>query len=185
MKKETSLTQLRAAVSSTLLQAQLYTLESLKIQDPAYDHNHGMTEKDVQIVNDLLLHFNERVKSEKPLPGDIMLLEGYNSYHDRVVCYRGGIDALNMYGENGLYCFTAGESHVRLVKSRDKNKWTDLSFSTSGGYFLNVDPAQAKFEGYDMNQFWTWGSQGACGDGGIYFKVPVKVWSHVDHKNIY
>ncbi len=157
-----------------------YTLETLKPLNASFDREHGLKEKDADIVNSMIRRFENIVKSTTPEKGDIIYLEGYRSSEQRVIRYRGHIDDTNAYGEDKLYCVTSATlSNVRQV-SNDK-----ISLSTGGGYWLSVEPAHAEFLGYALKEFWAWGSNGACGNGSVYFLAPVKVWKHVDHKNIY
>lgn len=164
--------------SNKILVIEEYTVETLKAFNRSYDTEHGVTESDVIKANKIIADLHDQLETTTPHAGDIVICEGFNTYNEKEVTYKGHLEAVGKpeWGIKGLYvCTSPSGSHITV----------DLTFSTSGGYWVEVEPSKVSFVGYEMKSFWTWGHNGACGNGGFYFKAPVKVWKFKDNNLIY
>jgi hypothetical protein len=145
----------------------MYTLESLKKYDERFDYIHKVTEKDVEIVNKLVLGIT-KTRNNTPQTGDIVIFK-------------------DKYGD--LY----ENAHIEVIRENDIEiccnpyvPFTDydleqnkLYTNTSGGHWTSV-PKELKFIGTKKKKFKQWGHCGACGDGAISFEVDVNVWEYAE-----
>ncbi len=157
-------------------QVDTHTTGSLEAHNRSYNQEHGIKGRDAQIANHITDLLREKVKSNTPEIGDRIILEGYNSYDKKDVVYDDGIiESLNAYKTGKLYACCNGSPYI----------YNTGNLSVSGGYFLTIDPSKVEFVGYSTRFFWTFGWNGACGNGGIYFEAPVKVWRYKNNEEIY
>ncbi|MBA3010051.1 MAG: DUF4121 family protein [Desulfobacula sp.] len=142
------------------------TKETLKrySQNLLFNRMHGLTDKDVLIANrmhDLIL--NSRDKS-RPTPGDIIVC-----CSDQISYEYGHLNT-DIKTE---YCSICTQAYTPFV-------FDDLDmpyFSTSGGYWISeTDPKMFEYIGERKKLFCTWGHDGACAGGAVYFEVLVNAW---------
>ena len=103
---------------------------------------------------------------EIPLPGDIVEGAYYNGKHP---FHYGIIDSRDYMTEEGRLTICAGGSPY-IVPST-------ASLSISGGPFFSVEPRHLTYIGKEERLFWTFGHDGACANGGVYFPVTVNCWT--------
>jgi hypothetical protein len=85
---------------------------------------------------------------------------------------RGHLENENYFDTYGYnFCVQPSIPNVGLTKKGG------VSYSTSGGYWVTEkDGKKFKYVGTRKKLFWTFGHNGACGNGGVYFKAEVAVW---------
>jgi hypothetical protein len=106
-----------------------------------------------------------QLSDNEPHVGD--LVQG--AYYDGMYEYQyGRIDKI--VGDKITVCASAS---VNVYES--SKKW--IGTSISGGPFFTHDRKEFNLVGNDEADFWTFGRVGACANGGLYFKAPVRRWS--------
>ena len=70
------------------------------------------------------------------------------------------------YDDDEIYICENASTHV-----------SDGDISSSGGVWHRI-PKDLKKIGTTVRSFWTWGSMGPKGNGGIYFKAEVSLWEY-------
>lgn len=143
-----------------------YTVESLKEINEVYDRQHGVTEIDVDRVNQAI-EIIENSRKKTPQVGDVV--EYTNQYGDYYA--HAHIETV----EKELYiCERAYEPFV-FFNPEDKTFCT----STSGGTWAHI-PKKLKLVGVKEKAFVGWGHNGACGNGAVRFYAQVNVWEYTE-----
>lgn len=143
-----------------------HTMADLVAMSYAYNHYHGVREKDVKLANYLSQLLEDTRCDNCPTPGDIIICKGPG----KVEYKRGHLDR-----ELGDYSSICVKPYTPFTFASN----TGLYFSTSGGYWFSVpDELQelVKYVGKDKKLFTTWGHCGACADGAFKFQAIVNVW---------
>ena len=152
----------------------MYTAEQLKAENYLYDKEHGVNSVDVDKINALKALLESELKDSLK-PGVIVVCKGEEK------TYEGGhLDDTNYLGEYGCHVCVHPSVYVDFSGRDDKKFW----FSTSGGYFFSEkDTGKFKFTGKTrLKNFWTFGHNGACGNGGIWFQAEVAVFEYESEK---
>ena len=142
----------------------LYTMEQLKDKNIPFLSEHSMHNLDVKIVND----FVKKIESSRKgaiLPGDsVRLTTGYGEYfpNARVLSVK----------DNKVIVY----EHASAYIGKDDNELGYyLNFSGGVRHEINVDLIKCTDEFCEEN-FWCFGSLGACAYGGLWFSAKVAVW---------
>ncbi len=150
----------------------MYTIESLNTQINYLFHNqHGINEKDVEIVNKIVTALEKELKGSTIKPGVKVRCIG------KKVTYENG--HLEIHRDDGEYEICMHPS-VYVGLSEDNKPW----FLSSGGYYANAgEGKKIKYTGKtELKDFWTFGHNGACGHGGIRFQAEVAVFKYEDEQ---
>lgn len=122
-----------------------YTVETLKPLNILYDHEHWLTQQDVDMANGYV-ELIERTRSEKtPQIGDRLI------YVDRYGKYYGNALIENNDEESGRISISE-EPYIPFVWEQDAN----IRLSVSGGAFHHIDPKQLKFVRWTEGAFKDW-----------------------------
>lgn len=149
-----------------------YSIETLKERNVSYDHEHGLTQEDVDMAN-RYVELIERTRSEMtPQVGDRLV---YVSRHGDHYPY-----ALIDDERNGSLS-VCEQPYVPFV-------WPaagSIRLSVSGGAFHSIDPKDLKFVKWTEGSFKDWGHCGACGNGSVSFTANVPLWSYHEPEPLY
>lgn len=144
-----------------------YTVETLKPLNILYDHEHRLTQQDVDMANGYV-ELIERTRSEKiPQVGDrLIYVDRYGKYYgNALIEKRKNTDGLISICEIPYIPFIWEE-------------YDGIGLSVSGGSFHHIDPLQLKFVRWTEGIFQDWGNCGACANGAVAFTAKVPLWSY-------
>lgn len=147
------------------------TKSELKLINASYDQQHGVNEKDVEIVNNIIPIIECSRDIEGPQVGDI--IEFTNKYGDYFT--NAHVDEIR---DDKIYI--CEKPYVPFV-SAYRNK---ISTSTSGGAWSWI-PRNLKYIGSKNKHFYIWGHSGACGNGALIFNAEVNVWEYSECEQEY
>jgi len=152
----------------------MYTAEQLKEANYTYNNDHGVNQTDVDKINGLKALLESELKDSLKA-GVIVVCKG-----DEKTYEKGHLDDVNYLGEYGYHVCVQPGVYVDFSSKSNKKFW----FSTSGGYFFSEkDSGKFKFTGKTrLKTFWTFGHNGACAGGGIYFQAEVAVFEYESDK---
>lgn len=147
-----------------------YTVETLKKENYRFDNMYGITDADVTKVNNLITMIESSRTQEHIQIGDtVQYTNEYGDYFqhalitnindDVEICERG---SMYTYIYEGKFCH-----------------------STSGGSFSHHNINDFTYIGKTTRTFWTFGHNGMCANGGIYFTVTVNLWECNDNKEMF
>lgn len=149
-----------------------YSIETLKERNVSYDHEHGLTQEDVDMAN-RYVELIERTRSEMtPQVGDRLV---YVSRHGDHYPY-----ALIDDERNGSLS-VCEQPYVPFV-------WPvagSIRLSVSGGAFHSIDPKELKFVKWTEGSFKDWGHCGACAHGAVTFTAKVPQWIYREPEPLY
>jgi len=131
----------------------------------SYVYEHGLNTfefKKADLVREAIEHRN--LNTDKPCDLDAVY---YVNEYERE--YPNAILAGDTYRDGTTTLCENGSVHVSLYDN-------ELCHSISGGAFPVINPDDLIPNGTKKRLFWTWGSCGSCGNGGIYFTAKVKNW---------
>ena len=148
----------------------MYTIETLKEVNGAYDHNHGVSLHDLDLANYYLTVIESRVGKAKPTSGDV--IDFTNKYGERYE--RARIETID---EDGLSVCMLPFTPFVLV-SEDHGEFIT---NTSGGPWSKVK-GEAQWIGTIPKRFKAWGHNGPCASGAFEFFAEVNVWRYVEPK---
>lgn len=151
-----------------------YSIETLKPLNVSYDHEHWLTQADVDMANNRV-ELIERTRSETtPQIGDrLIYVDKYGKYYGNAL-----IDSKDK--KDGLLSICE-EPYVPFVWEQDDS----IRLDVSGGSFHFVDPKRMKFVKWAEGAFKDWGHCGMCGNGTVCFTARVPVWSYSEPEPIY
>ena len=147
-----------------------YTVETLKKENYHFDNEHGITDADVTKANRIIDAIENSRSTEHIQVGDV-------------------VQYTNEYGEYF--------PHAMITKLNDDaeicehgNMYTNIHedefcHSTSGGSFSHHEMNGFTYIGKITNTFWTFGHNGACANGGVYFTATVNLWECNDNKEMF
>ena len=144
------------------------SLATLRLNNRAYDREHGVCSLDVSKVNKLIWFLEKERSRNYPVPGDTV------RYTDQYGNYFPQAHIKNI--SNGI-CTIREQAGVYVARSGNTDCGT--YFIDSGGSVAEIPLSSVKFKGRELKDFWTFGSCGACGGGAIYFKAKVNVWEYI------
>lgn len=145
-----------------------YTREVLIKENRGYNNEYGVTESDVNKVNEFLTVIEGR-GNDTPQTGDVIqYVNKYGEYFSKA-----SIEYTETEGRyGGNVCEHAG-SYIWL----DNGK---IKLSSSGGAWANIDLSKLKYVGKANRTFWFFGHCGATANGGVYFTAKVNLWEYKD-----
>ena len=149
-----------------------YTLDTLRALNPLYDHEHGLTQQDVEAVNAMKKYIESTRSADRPQCGDRV------RYVSRHGDYAGS--ALIAYDRNDM--LTVCICPYDPFASRTKD---GVQCCSSGGPFTHVAAAAFRYEGPRRGSFKIWGHDGPCGNGSIRFEAEVAGWSYREPDPLY
>jgi len=149
-----------------------YVLQSLLPRNRSYDHEHHLSQKDVDMVNDLVAHIERTRCSCQPKIGDRVIYTSKDG---------------NWYGQALIEKFEDGECSLCLSPYIPFIWKSPLGIgcSVSGGPFTSVESAVLQFAGWTEAEYKDWGHCGACGNGSVTFKARVAQWMYREPNPIY
>jgi len=149
-----------------------YNKEKLSVLNPTYKRLFTVRDFDTDKVNKIIVLLINKLTVKSPSVGDKVILEGYNEGSRKDIVYSNGhVECLTWADTDKLnVCTSPDTPHIRESGQT----------STSGGYWVQIEPSKLTFVGYASKKFWTWGFEGQKGDAAIYFEAPVKVWKYED-----
>lgn len=151
-----------------------YTVETLKPLNVLYDHEHWLTQQDVDMANNYV-ELIERTRSEKtPQVGDRLI------YVDRYGKYYGNALIEKREETSGLISICE-EPYIPFVWE----EYDGIGLSVSGGSFHHIDPRQLTFVRWTEGAFKDWGNCGACANGAVAFTARVPLWSYSEPDPLY
>lgn len=148
-----------------------YTLETLKKENGLFDSYYGINKSDVERVNHII-EMIERSRSVESIQA-YDVVEYTNEYGE----YFPKATVTTKRKEDVELCENAG-IHLSIYDN-------ELCGSASGGAFSHHKKAEFAYKGTTTKTFWTWGSAGACANGGIYFTTTVNLWECNDNKEMF
>ena len=146
-----------------------YSIETLRERNVSYDHQHWLTQKDVDMANSYV-ELIERTRSEiTPQIGDrLVYVTEHGDYYGNAL-----IDSRS--AKEG-YLSVCEQPYVPFVWEEDGN----IRLSVSGGAFHSVNPEELKFLKWTEGIFKEWGHCGACANGSVSFLAKVPLWFYAE-----
>ena len=146
-----------------------YSIETLRERNVSYDHQHWLTQKDVDMANNYV-ELIERTRSEiTPQIGDrLVYVTEHGDYYGNAL-----IDSRS--AKEG-YLSVCEQPYVPFVWEEDGN----IRLSVSGGAFHSVNPEELKFLKWTEGVFKDWGHCGACANGSVSFLAKVPLWFYAE-----
>ena len=150
-----------------------YTLETLKPLNVLYDHEHWLTQRDVDMAN-FYVELIEATRSDTtPQAGDRLI------YTDRHGSYYG--NALIEKSLDGGFVSVCEEPYIPFLWKESGS----IRLNVSGGAFHHVDSMKMEFVRWTEGAFKDWGHCGACANGTVAFKARVPLWSYSEPGPLY
>ena len=138
-----------------------------------YDHEHHLTQEDVDMANKLVRHIEHTRNPRIPQVGDqVRYTTRYGDFYDNAL-----IEAVREDGMRSI-CLCP---YVPFV-------WTTsdgIGCAVSGGPFTAVMPQALKPSGAVQGDFCDWGHCGACGNGAVRFCAEVPLWEYREPEPLY
>ena len=130
---------------------------------------HGLSKSDIDTFLEIQREFNKVLDNKQPKAYDNVEVHANNGHMLHKYAKRGYIfhkyaklEKCNYNNTGFHYCENASMHYIDMEHA-----------SISGGAFHEVDINNLEYIGTTTTTVWTWGHNGACGNGGIY--IPVKV----------
>lgn len=147
-----------------------YTMETLKKENHLFDNEYGVTESDVMKVNKIINMIENSRSTERVQVGDVVQYTNeYGEYFSHAIITKINDDA-EICEHGGMYT----DIHEG-----------EFCHSTSGGSFSHHKMNGFTYIGKTTNTFWTFGHNGACANGGVYFTATVNLWGCNDNKEMF
>ncbi len=150
-----------------------YSRETLLPINTLYDHEHHLTQEDVDMANKLVRHIEHTRNPRIPQVGDqVRYTTRYGDFYDNAL-----IEAVREDGMRSI-CLCP---YVPFV-------WTTsdgIGCAVSGGPFTAVMPQALKPSGAVQGDFCDWGHCGACGNGVVRFCTEVLLWEYREPEPLY
>ncbi len=146
-----------------------YSVETLRGLNVSYDHEHGLTQKDVDMANDYV-ELIERTRSEiTPQVGDrLVYISRHGDYYGHALIEKEDKDS----GRISI----CERPYVPFVWKKGEN----IRLSVSGGAFHAMNPKDLKFLKWTDGAFCDWGHCGSCGNGSVTFMAKVPLWFYAE-----
>ena len=143
-----------------------YTIETLKDINASYDHQHGVTESDVIMVNELVQLIENTRNDASPRIGDVVqYVNKYGNYYEHA----------HIEQVKGSELYVCEKPMTPFITSYGNT----LSTNTSGGAWSNI-PSNLKRVGTEEKAFVEWGHGGARANGAVRFLATVNVWEYTE-----
>jgi len=153
----------------------MYTIESLNNQDNyCFNDEHKINDYDVNLINRLVTILEKELTSPTLKEGVKVRCIGKKVTYDH-----GHLERDRDKDGKFTVCMCPG---VYVGLTEESKPW----FLVSGGYFAKIkdnDLPKFKYTGEtELKDFWTFGHNGACGNGGIRFQARVAVFEYEDEQ---
>lgn len=150
-----------------------YSRETLLPMNTLYDHEHHLTQEDVDAANALVCHIERTRNPLVPQVGDrVRYTTRYGDFYGNAL-----IEAVREDGMRSI-CLC---SYVPFVwRTAD-----GIGCAVSGGPFTAVTPQELKPSGAVPGDFCAWGHCGACGNGAVRFCAEVPLWEYREPEPLY
>ena len=151
-----------------------YSIETLREWNVSYDHEHWLTQEDVDMANSYV-QLIERTRSEvTPQIGDrLIYVSRHGDYYGNAL-----IDGADT--EQGLLS-VCEQPYVPFVWKEEDC----IRLSVSGGAFHHINPQEMKFLKWTEGAFKDWGHCGACANGSVTFFAKVPLWFYAEPNPMY
>lgn len=147
-----------------------YTVETLKKENYRFDNVYGVTEADVTKINKIITMIEKLRLTGRVQVGDVVQYTNeYGDYFQHAL-----IDDIN---DDAVICEN-GSMYIDIHEG-------EFYHSTSGGIFSLHNINDFTYIGKTTRTFWTFGHNGMCANGGIYFTATVNLWECNDNKEMF
>ena len=153
----------------------MYTKELLIRNNPCYHSQHYITQSDVDIANEYMELIQSTRNDKKPTIGDMF------QYTNEDGEFYGRAHYESESENDNRICWGGSHSHVYKTEQNE----IGIGFLSSGGPWGSLDISKLHYVGKTVRSFWTWGSCGACGNGGLSFDAEVNLWRYDEPKQRY
>ena len=146
-----------------------YSIETLRERNVSYDHQHWLTQEDVDMANSYVELIERTCSKITPQIGDrLVYVTEHGDYYGNAL-----IDSRS--AKEG-YLSVCEQPYVPFVWEEDGN----IRLSVSGGAFHSVNPEELKFLKWTEGVFKDWGHCGACANGSVSFLAKVPLWFYAE-----
>lgn len=150
-----------------------YSCETLLSMNTLYDHEHHLTQADVDAANALVRHIERTRNPRVPQVGDrVRYTTRHGDFHGNAL-----IEAVR---EDGMLSICLCPYVPFVWATAD-----GIGCSVSGGPFTAVMPQELKPSGAMPGDFCAWGHCGACGNGVVRFCAEVPLWEFREGDPLY
>ena len=138
-----------------------------------YDHEHHLTQADVDAANALVRHIERTRNPRVPQVGDrVRYTTRHGDFHGNAL-----IEAVREDGTRSI-CLCPYVPFVWMTAG-------GIGCAVSGGPFTAVMPQELKPSGAVPGDFCAWGHCGACGNGVVRFCAEVPLWEYREPESLY
>ncbi len=150
-----------------------YSCETLLSMNTLYDHEHHLTQADVDAANALVRHIERTRNPRVPQVGDrVRYTTRHGDFHGNAL-----IEAVREDGTRSI-CLCPYVPFVWMTAG-------GIGCSVSGGPFTVVAPHALHPTGSVPGDFCVWGHCGACGNGVVRFCAEVPLWEFREGDPLY
>ena len=150
-----------------------YSCETLLSMNTLYDHEHCLTQEDVDAANALVRHIERTRNPLVSQGGDrVRYTTRHGDFHGNAL-----IEAVREDGTRSI-CLCPYVPFVWATAG-------GIGCSVSGGPFTAVMPQELKPSGAVPGDFCAWGHCGACGNGVVRFCAEVPLWEFREGDPLY
>lgn len=152
---------------------QRYSLATLLPLNTLYDHEHRLTQDDVDAANARVRHIERTRDPHTPKVGDrVRYTTRYGDFYAHAL-----IDAVREDSTLSI-CLCPYVPFIRPTPD-------GIGCSASGGPFTDVALRDLQPAGVVLGDFKEWGHCGACGSGAVCFEAEVRQWTHREPDPLY
>uniref|UniRef100_UPI003FD74049 DUF4121 family protein n=1 Tax=Alistipes putredinis TaxID=28117 RepID=UPI003FD74049 len=150
-----------------------YSCETLLPMNTLYDHEHHLTQEDVDMANKLVRHIEHTRNPRIPQVGDrVRYTTRHGDFHSNAL-----IEAVREDGMRSI-CLCPYVPFVWATAG-------GIGCAVSGGPFTAMMPQELKPSGAVPGDFCAWGHCGACGNGVVRFSAEVPLWEFREGDPLY
>ena len=150
-----------------------YSCETLLPMNTLYDHEHCLTQEDVDMANKLVRHIERTRNPRVPQVGDrVRYTTRHGDFHGNAL-----IEAVREDGTRSI-CLCPYVPFVWATAG-------GIGCAVSGGPFTVVAPHALHPTGSVPGDFCAWGHCGACGNGVVRFCAEVPLWEYREPESLY
>ena len=150
-----------------------YSRETLLPMNTLYDHEHCLTQEDVDAANALVRHIERTRNPRVPQVGDrVRYTTRHGDFHGNAL-----IEAVREDGTRSI-CLCPYVPFVWATAG-------GIGCAVSGGPFTIVAPKALQPTGTVPGDFCAWGHCGACGNGVVRFCAEVPLWEYREPESLY
>lgn len=150
-----------------------YSRETLLPMNTLYDHEHGLTQEDVDMANKLVRHIERTRNPRVPQVGDrVRYTTRHGDFHGNAL--------IGAVREDGTFSICLCPYVPFVWRTAD-----GIGCAVSGGPFTVVTPHALQPAGTVQGDFCDWGHCGACGNGAVQFSAEVPLWEYWEPEPLY